>query len=252
MEKRQTKSNDYIAGGLAGVTEVLLTHPIDVIKTHLQNKDKLYFNFKTLTKGIGMRLVGIVPMRFTFWLTQDITQNAYTIENKLLKNLSCGITAGFFQTFVDHPIEMVRINSLYSQKNSFMTALDLYKNKQLFKCFGYTMSRNLGFGGVYLTSRHLIEQELNVSNVFASSAFAGLTASVLTQPLDYFKTHRQSLTHATVKQSLLVEFQTTIKQNPLLMWTGGGMRALICFVNMGIGFTFYEYFKDIKFLDGTI
>lgn len=239
--------NVYIAGGLAGITEVVFTHPIDVIKTHMQNKNTTKFTFQTLTKGLGFRLLGIVPMRFTFWLTQDITQNIYTIQNKYVKTVCCGLTAGFLQTFIDHPMEMVRINTLYSQNNSFVTAKQLLQNRQLFNGFGYTMCRNLAFGGTYLTVRQL----LNIDNVFTTSAIAGLTASILTQPFDYFKTQRQSLTFVHNK-AILTEIKELLRTNPKIMWTGGMMRAMICFINMGIGYTFYEYFKDINFIDGTI
>ena len=66
----------YKSGILAGITEVIFTHPIDYYKTQKQynayNGD-LVTNFKlrNMYNGFIPRLLGIVPMRLVFWCTQD-------------------------------------------------------------------------------------------------------------------------------------------------------------------------------------
>lgn len=69
----------YIAGGLSGIIEVIITHPLDYIKTKeheyvqkgITNKD-FYNNIIkknpiNLYQGITPRLIGILPMRCVFW-----------------------------------------------------------------------------------------------------------------------------------------------------------------------------------------
>lgn len=74
--------NKYIAGGLSGIVEVLITHPLDYIKIkkqeYIQNKIPINNFYKTIYNGniwnfytgIISRLIGIVPMRVVFWGVQ--------------------------------------------------------------------------------------------------------------------------------------------------------------------------------------
>ena len=54
---------------ISGICEVILTHPIDYVKTIVQNKSKLQFKdlIKGSYKGLSSRLIGIVHMRILFW-----------------------------------------------------------------------------------------------------------------------------------------------------------------------------------------
>ena len=69
----------YYAGAISGIIEVVLTHPLDFIKTkrqeYIQNNlnmnnfyKKVYGgNISNLYSGIFSRLIGIIPMRLSFW-----------------------------------------------------------------------------------------------------------------------------------------------------------------------------------------
>ena len=57
------------ASVISGISEVILTHPIDYTKTVVQNKSNPLFKelIKDSYKGLSSRLFGIVPMRMLFW-----------------------------------------------------------------------------------------------------------------------------------------------------------------------------------------
>jgi len=80
VKKKLTPINNLIAGGISGAIGTILTIPIDVIKTNLQTQDLLPKNqrrfhgifsaikyivntegYRGLTKGLGTRLIHIVP-----------------------------------------------------------------------------------------------------------------------------------------------------------------------------------------------
>ena len=76
----------YKSGILAGLTEVIFTHPIDFYKTQKQYSaynGNLINNFKlrNMYDGIIPRLIGIVPMRLVFWCTQDYGEDYF--KNKI-------------------------------------------------------------------------------------------------------------------------------------------------------------------------
>ncbi len=69
----------YYAGAISGVIEVILTHPLDYVKTKRQEYKqnnlslKIFYrnlyngNLKNLYTGVFSRLLGVIPMRLTFW-----------------------------------------------------------------------------------------------------------------------------------------------------------------------------------------
>ena len=72
----------YYAGAISGIIEVLLSHPLDFIKTkrqeYIQNNVNMKNFYRNIYKGnllnlysgISSRLLGIIPMRLSFWGVQ--------------------------------------------------------------------------------------------------------------------------------------------------------------------------------------
>ena len=108
------------ASSIASTIEVLASHPIDVFKTRRQYnpkfgiKDFLKLSFKDKYRGIVPRLIGVSPMRMTFWPCINYANS--NIQHKY-KYALAGMFGGFMQTFIDTPIEYTKIQSIY--KNIF-------------------------------------------------------------------------------------------------------------------------------------
>ena len=70
IEKNLSLVNKRIkASVISGIAEVVATHPIDYWKTVVQsNKSKSLFK-QNPYRGVGVRLLGVVPLRVTFWNT---------------------------------------------------------------------------------------------------------------------------------------------------------------------------------------
>jgi hypothetical protein len=239
----------YIAGGLSGIIEVIATHPLDYVKTkkqeyvqknvsngnfykHLIKENK--FNFY---RGVIPRILGVIPMRFTFWGVQD---NSYKYINKKynISNLHCGILAGSIggmcQTVIDNPIELLKIKAMTNQKVKLSS---LINNRG----FMATLCRNVGFA-ICVSSVSFNNKKRTDISKFIHSACGGVMGSVLTQPIDYVKTQQQRSKDSRSTLRILID---TFKDNPKKLYVGGFNRALLSFFSMGIGFVAYDKFYKL-------
>ena len=93
---------------VSAITEVIATHPIDYVKTVMQNNsknlkyDEIKSLLKTPYKGVSSRLIGIVPMRVLFWNSLEY------FKNKGFNPYHSAIFTSLIQTTVDYPIEQIK------------------------------------------------------------------------------------------------------------------------------------------------
>tara|TARA_B100001175_G_C19464124_1_gene618128 strand:+ start:703 stop:1467 length:765 start_codon:yes stop_codon:yes gene_type:complete len=252
--------NEYIAGGISGLVEVLLTHPLDYVKTKHQlytqknNKNNINF-YKYLYRknkivdyytGISSRIVGVVPMRLLFWGTQNKVKSILNDKkiDKWYNFLIIGSTSGTIQTCVDNQIEIIK-TSLIEKKE--------VKIKNLLKFNGFfpTLYRNVIFVNILSSVCHNFKFRNNREK-FQYSSMAGLGGSIISQPFDYVKTIKQSQeSNIYYKDHNIKKFNTfkiiniILRDNPKILFTGWELRGSLSFFSMGIGFTvFSSLLKD--------
>lgn len=254
----------HIASGISGIFEVLVSHPLDRIKTELQvmtlnntNKNQISTNpniisgIKTIYKnnklkgfylGILPRLTGIIPMRLMYWSAMTYTTDYVNINHKKINNilnnyvsdnisnfiinLIPGLITGLAQSVIDNPIEVAKIK--------LMTGSNDIKISNLYQGFGYLVGRNIIFAIPVAYS----VKNYGKDNPFLAGAIGGLIGSFLSHPLDVIKTERQR--HKTEKTEKITLTKMALS-NPKSLMTGLTMRASLSFVNMGIGFMVFNY-----------
>ena len=234
--------NKFYAGGLSGIIEVILTHPIDYLKTKKQQYKQLGSEYdikkikiKNIYTGLFPRLIGVAPMRVIFWGTHDTTK--YFLEKKNIKTkynfLFIGLNGAFFQTIIDNQIELYKIAKITNIKNA-----ELIKNLMNFKGFYANLLRNIGFSSSVayfcFNNKNL---ESNIDK-FSFAAFGGLIGSLITQPLDYVKTQQQ---RSNDKRSIYEIVNYTIKDDYKKLFSGGFYRLILSVSTMGIGFLAYDF-----------
>lgn len=245
--------NEYIAGGLAGLAEVVITYPLDYIKTSHQiysqkNKQENFYNYLYKTRkvsdyynGFSSRLIGVVPMRFLFWGSQNTTKQL--LENYHIKKwynfLIIGTTSGVIQTVVDNQIEIIKTSYIEKSKFSF---------EKFVKFHGFmpTLYRNVIFVNI-LSSVCYQKEFKNTKEKFFYSSFGGLTASFITQPLDFVKTLKQRESKKIMYKNCDLKnlnsykiISILLKDNPKMLFTGGIVRGILSFFSIGIGFTVFS------------
>jgi hypothetical protein len=254
----------YKSGILAGLVEVIATHPIDFYKTqkqyyaysgNLQNQ----FKITNMYNGVFSRMTGIIPMRLIFWCTQDFSEEYLkkTQYNKYKYAIAGGF-AGAFQTIVDYPIEQIKIRKMIFKDSYNVIFNDIINSKNLVPGFSFTLFRNIGFAILF---NHNLKNNLTTHDSyyhnFMIAAGSGFLASMLTQPLDYFKTIIQSnkTNSVSIKSIYLDSLKSQQEQKfnlkHLVFFKGGWSRSSISFLGMGIGYTIYDTSKK-TFCDNNL
>ena len=252
--------DNYIYGGISGLCEVCVSHPLDYYKVKVQNtkyrlniikfyRDNINKNgIKSLYKGYIPKVSGTIPMRVLFWGTQNhinkICDNRGIKDYK--KYLLSGFTAGFTQTLIDNPIEVMKIQLMTGAKK-----FKDIKYKNLYNGFKYTLLRNTIFS-IGVCYGNLISKNENKINNFITTGIFAYLASIITQPLDYLKTKAQKY-NKKEKYNNQIKYNKekikSIKINKIKkMFVGMTPRAMVSFINMGVGCVVFnlldEYFKN--------
>lgn len=140
--------DSYINGSLSGMFGVLLSHPVDTIKTARQSNIKINYNFLSLYKGITPPLIGV-------GLEKALVFGTYQYLRKLDFNVPVsGAMSGFIATFIVTPYERLKILNQTSQKvntNIF----------QLYKGFSATFIREVPGFAIYFSTYHTLKEYYN-------------------------------------------------------------------------------------------
>ena len=210
----------YKASIISAVTEVMITHPIDYVKTVIQNsseKQNIKKLIKTPYKGVSSRLVGIVPMRLLFWNSIDY------FNSKGLTPIQAGVATSIVQTSIDYPIELIKTQKINNNK----AWIESFRGIKLIPSVTSHLLRNMGFA-VFVNG--IIQK--NPDSLYYG-AIGGLTGSLITQPLDSLKTWYQSGNKTYPKNW---KFNDYMK--------GGSHRCLVSLLSMNIGWVIYHRLKE--------
>lgn len=258
----------FLFGGISGLAEVCISHPIDLYKTKSQEyklKNKRppnIFNFfqhrfgkygfqKGFYSGYIPRITGVIPMRTVFWGVQSYSNNLllekygdgnvgigneFTISSTNRYIIS-GVLAGSFQTIIDTPIELMKIRLMTGQDS-----LSSLRFRELFAGFMPNYWRNIVFAAGVSFGANQWKNNSPAIN-FLTTASCAFAASVITQPLDFIKTSQQrylSKNEAHNKQGgksiKLIRFLSQdFSKNFPKIWVGTFSRASLGFINMGVG-----------------
>lgn len=240
-------SSYYIAGSLSGLLEVTVSHPIDRIKIAVQentltgnkmtlmNVIKKLKNMNGFYTGFFPRIIGIIPMRLTYWGTLKSVSKYNFTEKKTLNFMIPGLIAGSVQTIIDNPIEIIKIKYMTSH-NSNVT-LDI---KQLYKGFSPCLIRNIMFA----IPVGIITKITDCEYPLLYGAVCGFIGSVISHPFDVIKTDMQRLNGNMTNKNMIQIFYDILKTNPLKFTSGLQMRVLMSCINMGVGFLAFNCITD--------
>ena len=190
----------YISGWLSGMTAVLVSHPIDTIKTNVQEKKPINYGFRSLYKGLLAPLIGVGLEKAIVFGTYE-SSIRYT-NSDIISGAISGLTASFIVT----PFERIKILLQTNQK----LEKEMFNRKFLFQGLSATFYRETpGFAIYFATynflkslrhdwlSIHYLNQEsvpkISVIESFLFGAVAGSTAWVFIYPQDRIKTHLQAI-----------------------------------------------------------
>lgn len=245
----------FMNGAVAGVVEVLFTHPIDVYKTRLQSQ-LANKHFDTRPKhtsvhrciqlhynGFGARLCAVVPMRLTFWGVQDICNThfqTHTTFTPIMIGALSGIITGCAQTIVDAPTEWLKIQRITNttpSSSAYSSAIRKLVNYRYIPGFSPTLYRNIIVVCCLNTGLLCYGNATNAEHLhttpFAVGVVSSLVGSFISHPFDVVKTSMQRAN--TPRRTMRSWFRMYYRTNPLSLWTGVIPRCSQVMLSMGIG-----------------
>ena len=204
---------EYIAGGISGITQVLIGYPLDTIKVLNQNKIKLTLNNSLNFKGIKYPLqLAIITNSIVFGLSNKLN-NKDNVDNKLydkkwLDNITNNIGInkytnifmnGYISGVVSSPfVYLYDIKKTNAQTNNNNKLKDfIFKTK--FNGLYMTMMReSIGYGTYFLM--YDIMKNKYENTTFISGGIAGITNWTITYPIDVIK-NRQLSNNISIKEA---------------------------------------------------
>jgi hypothetical protein len=209
----------------SSLVEVVITQPIDVIKTYKQTNNKISFNIKTLYSGFIPRASGNIPSRSIFLFSQDFLKSELEQTKRINKIIIPGLS-GFAQTIVDTPIENLKMKQIFK-----LDKINYYKG------FISHLSRNIIFlVPVFNFKEYGKKYHENVLHQALYGAIGGIIGSYISHPLDTIKTLTQTDKKDQIKKLQIKDY-----------FRGAHLRASMAFINMSISLYIFEYLKEILF-----
>ena len=204
---------------ISSIVEVTITQPLDVIKTYKQANrlNQLDYRLNNLYKGFIPRALGNIPSRTIFLFSQDYFKG---VTSDKYKPIVVPLMSGFFQTLVDTPVEVLKINQIFGQQN-----------RNYYSGFVPHCIRNIIFVGCVFNFKEYGKQYDSITISSAYGAVGGLLGCYISHPFDTIKTIKQS----KITNKNLNNFGDYMR--------GSHIRAGMGFVNMFVSLSIFELLK---------
>lgn len=182
----------YAKGGFSGMCGIILSHPIDTVKTHVQSGKSLKLfklNFANLYKGIGAPIIGVGVEKAIVFGTYN-----YCLREQNLPIYASGAIAGLSASMVVTPYERIKI---LKQSNTISKITVKQLTPQfLFKGLSTTFTREVPGFAIYFSVYENLKyhghtkygEQIDYVNSFIYGGLSGTIAWIFIYPQDRIKT----------------------------------------------------------------
>ena len=218
--------SEYIKGGIIGISQTILGHPLDTLKIWKQNRQSITGNIKLMDrKGINTLFRGMsYPLLLSTGYNSFLFGFYTTLRKKELSSFEAGFISGSFLGIVLNPFEYYKIQrQIGNQCTLFQKPL----------CgLQYTAMRESVACGLYFTTYEYFTEKIKLGS-FISGGISGCISWFVTYPLDTVKTRYQSNSN---KNGIYYFMQGGL-------FKGLGFCLIRAFLVNGVSFTLYEFMK---------
>ncbi|XP_030384365.1 mitochondrial basic amino acids transporter isoform X2 [Scaptodrosophila lebanonensis] len=213
---------DFFAGLVGGAAGVLVGHPLDTVKVHLQTDDPknpkyrgTFHCFKTilmkddirgLYRGISSPMSGIGLVNAIVFGVYGNVQRLSDEPNSLLSHFWAGSLAGVAQSFVCAPMELAKTRLQLANNIDtgvkFKGPIDCLRHiirtdgiRGAFKGLVATIFRDIpGFSSYFVSYEFIIRmrEKPNIPYTLMAGGCAGMASWLACYPIDVVKTHMQA------------------------------------------------------------
>lgn len=196
MDSNSTFKN-FQFGLISGLNAIIVSHPIDTIKTNIQESKKINYNFKNLYKGLTAPLIG-VGLEKTVVFGVFETTKPYTNSDVISGGLS-----GMLASFIVTPFERIKILCQTNQGNWNFIRQN-FNHKFMFQGLSATFYRETPGFAIYFSVYNYLKDNLKSNHQislwesFCYGAISGSVSWVFIYPQDRIKTHIQAITSRNI------------------------------------------------------
>jgi len=231
---------EYILGNIFGITQVLIGHPFDTLKTNIQNSTNTRIFFKNprlLYRGIKY------PLLMNSIGTSFLFGNYDYFYRQTNSNMFSGVLTGFISAVALTPFDYKKIqlqtNISHPNNSRIIQNKQPIKQtiKQYYAGFTYTLVREMISIPIYFYTYEYLTAERNI-NAFFAGGIAGINSWLFTYPLDTLKTRRQ-----------LYQTKSIIELTKMgNLFNGLGITLVRAFIVNSTSFYIYDLIKNKHFI----
>lgn len=221
-----SKLSEYKKGAIIGISQTILGHPLDTLKTWRQNGNNtkliLDSEFKTNIRNLfrGVTYPFILSIGYNSFLFGFYTQ----LRKQEYSSFQAGVISGGVLGITLNPFEYYKIQRQIGCNGPI--------KKSIFRGLHYTLLRESLACGLYFTTYEYFYENIGLP-AFVSGGISGCTSWAFSYPIDTVKTRFQANPSYSGKYYLL--------QGGL--FKGIGFCLLRAFLVNGVSFTLYEMMK---------
>jgi hypothetical protein len=214
-------NNYYIKGCISGMTGIILSHPVDSIKTHFQTSTinmKFNYSIKNLYRGIYSPLIGV-------GIEKAIVFGTYNYcKNNNINIIISGAISGLTASLIVSPYERIKIMKQTNQHISFKQYLN---PNFMFKGLSATFTREVPGFAIYFSTYESLKnhfyknREISIISSFIFGGISGTMAWVFIYPQDRIKTIIQSNCNKNSNASIKSIIKNTYNNGGLKQFYNG-------------------------------
>lgn len=216
----------FYKGAISGATGLLCSHPIDTIKSNVQNGTKIKWNIRSLYRGVTPPLIGMgLEKAIVFGVYQNMVEHTNRTVAGALAGLAC--------SFIVTPVDRLKI--------IYQTNQPKVKLNTLYRGFGNTITREMPGFAIYFNVYESLKSIMSEPNFYHHMMFGAVSGSLswaFIYPQDMVKTQIQASSDKLVVDII----KNVYKNNGIRGFYRGFHLAVIRAIPLHAGtLTTYEY-----------
>ena len=191
----------YLGGAVSGMFGILLSHPVDTIKTHLQTGRpfrSFVFNITNLYKGLKAPLLGVGVEKALVFGTYNYCRTGLNWDIPI-----AGAMAGLIASGIVSPYERWKI---LRQTGAVMESRVIWNVGFLYRGFSATLTREIPGFAIYFSiyeslkmkTEKMYNRRINYMESFIYGGMSGCGAWIFIYPQDRIKTILQSNSQGSI------------------------------------------------------
>ena len=236
------KKIKILSGISAGIAEAIIMQPLDTIKVLKQSNQYTGIYSTIRINGVRSLYKGLTPFVTQMGLKYTMRFGAFEMlrgeTNTKFGNFCAGATAGFIESLIITPFELVKTNlQTTNTKNPINSTINIYRHngiRGLYRGFSTTVLRQSINQASNFTIYNEIRKKIikedekpNLLKVMGAGFISGSIGPILNNPFDVIKTRYMNPKYNDKYKSIISTVHNIIKKEGIRkLYSGLGLRLV--------------------------